>query len=183
MKELSLHILDIIDNSLRAGANLIHLNIEEDFGLNRIRISIKDNGRGIPANLLSRAANPFFTTRATRRVGLGLSLFMKAAERCGGFFNIDSAEDKGTKVEAEFRMDHIDLAPMGDIRGTIKGLIMGNPDIDLVYSHQSGNRRFDLDTRAVRAEFGNAPFNHPLAMRYLFGVIDEGLDGLKKAGS
>lgn len=180
MKELSLHIMDIIENSIRADADLICLEIEESFALNQIRISIKDNGGGIPANLLCRVTDPFYTTRPKRRVGLGLSLFREASRRCEGSFSIESKEGEGTMVEALFMMDHIDLAPMGDIRGTMISLIMGNPGVEFVYTHKAGARCFHLDTRIIRSELEGVPFNHPKVMGYISGVIEEGLAELKR---
>lgn len=185
MRELSLHIMDIVENGIGAGADLIHLTIEEDYAGNRLRITIGDNGRGIPEDLLDKVTDPFYTTRTTRRVGLGLSLFREATKRCEGSFHIASKEGEGTRVEAEFRMDHIDLAPMGDLEGALTSLMMGYPDVDFFYVHQVDDRLFELDTRVIRKELEGVPLNHPKVLRYISETIREGLAEVRRrpAGS
>ena len=180
MRELSLHIMDIMENGIGAGADLIRLSIEEDHRKNLLLVSVTDNGQGIPEALLDRVTDPFYTTRTTRRVGLGLSLFREASRRCGGEFSISSKEGEGTKTEATFRMDHIDLAPMGDIAGVMTSLIMGSPEVDFIYSHQADDQRFHLDTRAVRSELEGVPLNHPKVLQYLAETIREGLTGIRR---
>src|SRR5690554_4683283 len=123
MRELSLHVLDIVQNSINAAASLISVYINEDIIEDLLTIKIKDNGRGIPEENLSQITDPFFTSRKTREVGLGLSLFAEAAWRCDGDFKIDSIVEKGTEVETLFRYSHIDRAPLGDIQGTLLTLI------------------------------------------------------------
>ncbi len=175
MREISLHIMDIIENGIGAGADLIHLSIEEDHKKNLLSVTIMDNGRGIPDALLEKVTDPFFTTRSTRRVGLGLSLLREATRRCEGDFNIESREGKGTRVLATFRMDHIDLAPMGDLEGAVTGLMMGSPDADFDYSHVVDGRLFHLDTRTIKRELEDVPINHPKVLRYISETIREGL--------
>lgn len=113
MRELAQHLMDIAENGLSAGADLIELQVIEKRHANLLEITVRDNGRGMPEELVRRALDPFYTTRTTRRVGLGLSLFRAASERCEGDFRIDSGEGKGTEIFASFRLDHIDLAPLG----------------------------------------------------------------------
>lgn len=180
MRELSLHIMDIIENGIGAGADLICLSIEEDHHKNLLRVTITDNGRGIPEALLEKVTDPFYTTRTTRRVGLGLSLFREASRRCEGDFSIESMEGEGTKVEASFRMDHIDLAPMGDIEGAMTSLMMGSPDVDFVYSHRLDDQLFHLDTRIVKRELEGVPINHPKVLQYISETIREGLTGIRR---
>ena len=180
MRELSLHIMDIMENGIGAGADLIRLSIEEDHRKNLLLVSVTDNGQGIPEALLDRVADPFLTTRTTRRVGLGLSLLREASRRCEGEFRITSKEGEGTRTEATFRMDHIDLAPMGDIAGVITSLIMGSPEVDFVYFHRADDQRFDLDTRVVRRELEGVPLSHPKVLQYLSETISEGLTGIRR---
>ena len=178
MRELSLHIMDIVENGINAGAVLIHLSIREDRKGNRLQINIADNGPGIPADMLERVMDPFFTTRKTRRVGLGLSLFREAAKRCEGEFKITSTEGKGTAVEATFRLDHIDRAPMGDLASTMTTLIMGNPEVDFVYMHNIQGRKYHLDTRALKKELEGVPIQDPKVLKYIGDSILSSLKDL-----
>ncbi len=150
MRELALHIMDIAENGIGAGADCIHILVDESLGENRLKIEIKDNGNGIPPDMLDKVIDPFVTSRTTRRVGLGLSLFKAAAERCEGEFAIESEPDKGTQTRGTFQYDHIDRAPVGDMAGTISMLIMGNSNVDFVYTHIVDGADFSLDTREFR---------------------------------
>ncbi len=179
MRELALHILDIAENGLAAGASLITIEIQEDRERNLLTIRIADNGRGIPEGRLQEALDPFYTTRTTRRVGLGLSLFREASRRCGGEFKLRSREGHGTEVIATFQIDHIDLPPLGDIAGSLTALMMGNPDVDWVYRHSVGGETFEMDTRQVRAELEGVPLNHPEVINYLGAAIRKSLEQIK----
>lgn len=150
MRELSLHILDIMENGINAGADLITLTIVEDHKNNRLTIFIGDNGHGIPPDMLEKVAEPFFTTKVVRRVGLGLSLFREASRRCDGEFKITSSVGEGTEICATFRMDHIDLAPMGNLESTLSSLIIGNPGVNFIYNHDIDGENISLDTRDIR---------------------------------
>ncbi len=180
MRELSLHIMDIIENGLAAGATLTTLSVVENKEENRLQITITDNGRGMSEEMLKKVLDPFFTTRTTRRVGLGLSLFREASIRCDGEFNIASKEGEGTEVCASFRLNHIDLAPLGDMSGSLTGLIIGNPDVDFLYTHDVDGNTFHLDTRQVKKELDSLPINHPKVLIYLANVIRESLADLYK---
>ena len=175
MRELSLHIMDIIENGLVAGASLIRLSVQEDRVESWLRITISDNGRGMSPDMLRQAVDPFYTTRTTRRVGLGLSLLKEASKRCDGDFRIQSKEAEGTEVHVSFRLDHIDLAPMGDIAGSLSALIMGNSDVDFVYTHDVDGKVFQLDTRQIRKELDGVPINHPQVIKYISDSIRETL--------
>jgi anti-sigma regulatory factor (Ser/Thr protein kinase) len=183
LRELSLHIMDIAENGLAAGASLIDISVVEDEKRNRLRIQIKDNGRGIPVDLLEKVLDPFYTTRTTRRVGLGLSLFREAARRCDGEFHIDSKEGEGTGVLATFRLDHIDLAPLGDMAGSLISLIMGNPDASFVYTHEVAGKTFRMDTREVEEDLDGVPITNPEVIRYLAGFIRGSLADLRTMGN
>lgn len=178
MRELSLHIMDIIENGVTAGASLIRLTIEEDRAQNWLRITIADNGRGMNGEMLKRALDPFFTTRTTRRVGLGLSLLREASKRCDGDFQIQSKEEEGTEVHVSFRLDHIDLAPMGDMAGSLTSLIMGNSDVDFVYTHDVDGEMFELDTRQIKADLDGVPIDHPEVIQYLKSTIRDSLSAM-----
>jgi hypothetical protein len=178
LRELSLHIMDIIENGLAAGATLIGLFVAEDRQGSWLRITITDNGRGIPEKMLQAVMDPFVTSRTTRRVGLGLSLFQEAANRCDGNFNIQSKEGEGTEVHASFRLDHIDLVPLGDMAGSLTTLIMGNSDVDFVYTHEVDGEMFELDTRDIKEELDGMPIDQPEVIRFLAGKIRESLADL-----
>lgn len=175
MRELSLHIMDIIENGINAGGDLISLSVGEDRKDNCLRITITDNGRGISSEILEKVLDPFYTTRETRRVGLGLSLFREASKRCAGKFNIASREGKGTQVEASFQLDHIDLPPMGDLASTITTLIMGNPGVDFVYTHEGEGEPFHLDTRVIAKELDGVKISHPQVIKHIAEMIRESL--------
>lgn len=175
MREMSLHILDVVENGIQAGANLIEITVTEDGKENQLRIAVRDNGRGIPAELLGRVTDPFYTTRTTRRVGLGLSLFREASKRCDGEFSIASREGEGTEVRASFRRDHLDRAPLGDMAGTLVVLIAGNPGVDFVYTHEVDGKVFRLDTREVKKELEGVEIGNPQVIRFLKELLRESL--------
>lgn len=179
MRELALHIMDIIENSLDAEATLITLSIAEDSEEKVLRISIKDDGRGIPKSMLEQITDPFVTTRTTRRVGLGLSMFKESAKRCGGEFDICSEQGKGTAVCASFRTDHIDSPPLGDMAGSLISLIMTHPEVDFVYTHEADCNRFEMDTRQIKEELDDVPIYHPEVMTHITRTIRESLEELK----
>lgn len=167
MRELSLHIMDIIENSLGSGATLVNVTVIDDLRANVLSVTISDNGRGIPEFLVDQVTDPFYTTRTTRRVGLGLSLFRETARRCGGDMNLTSQEHSGTRVHATFCRDSIDLPPMGDIAGSLTAIIMGGTEADLVYRHVVAGEEFSLDTREIRRELEGLPITNPEVLRYL----------------
>jgi len=147
MEDLSLHILDIVENSIEAKATKIIIRVVEDIKRDLLTIEIKDNGKGIDKENLNKVFDPFYTTRTTRRVGLGLPLLVQAAKEGGGGIKIESNPGKWTKVKATFQYSHIDRRPLGDMEKTITTLIVGNPGIHFIYKHQIGNRKFKLDTK------------------------------------
>ena len=176
MIQLALHILDIVENSTRAGATLVVIEITEDLKKDLLRIEIEDNGHGMSGEMLGRALDPFFTTKDVRRIGLGLPMLRQAAEHSGGHFEIVSSPAQGTKVCAEFRHGHIDRQPMGDVAGVITALIAGNPDTDFIYRHRYDGKIAVIDTREIRREIENIPINHPEILKYIREKIIEGLE-------
>lgn len=150
MEDLALHILDIAQNSLEAGASEIEIEIAEYPRDDRMIIKVRDNGRGMDPKMLARATDPFFTTRKTRRVGMGLPLMAEASKAAGGGLEIDSREGKGTTVVAKFQHRHIDRAPLGDIEATLMALLAGHPDTHILYRHQIGDQVFELDSQELR---------------------------------
>lgn len=177
MRELSLHILDAMANSLEAGATLIEAIIEEDLATDWLIITVRDNGRGMSEAQLARVFDSFFTTRSTRHVGLGIPLFNAAAERCNGNLTITSQLGKGTTLQATFQHSHIDRAPLGDIVGTLLAMILSER-CDVHYVHRVDGREFTLHTADIRAELGEIPLTHPAVRQWLGEFITEGEAGL-----
>jgi len=178
MRELSLHILDIVENSLAAGATLITVVVHDNRSAGRLTLRIEDNGRGVPPAVLENIFDPFVTSRTTRRVGLGLSLLREAALRCGGTCSVQSTEGKGTTVTAIFRTDSIDMPPWGDMSETMTGLIAAHPDASFVYRHSIDNRVFVFSTQQLEDEIKGLSMNHPEVLRYIAQEIKEGLASL-----
>jgi len=180
LKEIALHILDIAENGITAGAGCIRICIDEARSENRLKIVVQDDGNGIAPEKLPQITDPFITTRSTRRVGLGLSLLETAARRCDGAMAIECEPEKGTRVTATFRYDHIDRAPVGDMVGSIITLIAGNPDVEFVYTHIVDGKKFILDTREIQRELGDLSLTEPIVIRQLAQSIKKSLDRLEQ---
>ncbi len=192
MRELSLHILDILQNSVEAGATRVELSVVEDLAADRLTIEVRDNGRGIAPDKLPHVFDPFYTSRKTRHVGLGLPLLQAAAERCDGDATITSEIGVGTTLTATFQHSHLDRAPLGDMVGTLMSFVLGGA-CDLRYVHRvtgrledgklenwgdgaddTEARQFDCDTAEIRAELDNIPLTHPEVRAWLRQFITEG---------
>ncbi len=178
MNELSLHILDICENSIKANATLVTLNIIEDLKENTFQITVEDNGDGMSAEILKTVTDPFYTTRTTRNVGLGISLFKLAAELTEGFLKIESKEKVGTKVTTVFTHDHIDRAPLGDISDTIITLI-SRGDADIIYNHKYNDTSYHFSTIEVKEVLAGIPLNDPSIIMWIKDNIKEGLKDLQ----
>jgi len=176
MEDLSLHILDIMENSVDAQARRIEVRIDEDPDSDLLTLEILDDGKGMGARMLQKATDPFFTTRKTRRFGLGLSMISESAKATGGELTVESSPGKGTQVKATFHRSHIDMKPLGDIPQTLLTLIAGHPDIELSYCHTIGGETFSFDTR----EFRGLPLSSPQVLRRIGERIREGLDRLTR---
>ncbi len=179
MLELAEHILDIAENSVRAGAKIVEIVINEDSAKDLLTIEINDNGSGMTKEEIKKVEDPFYTTKTVRRVGLGIPLLANAVAMAGGSLSLKSAKGKGTKLTATFQLSHLDRQPLGNITTTMLTLIAGNSDIDFIYKHRHSDRRFILDTRQIRKEIEDVPINHPEIIKYIRGVIDEGLREIK----
>jgi len=179
MKDLSLHFMDIVQNSVRAGANEIDLFLWENKLRDAYQIRVKDNGRGIDPKMLKNISDPYVTSRTTRKVGMGLSLFRQNAEMSGGNFKISSELGKGTIVSVEFGLSHIDRPPIGDIESTIALLISSYPDIEFQYRHITTKGRMDLDSREIKKELDGVPVNHPAVIRFIKEYLKEHLDKIE----
>ncbi len=179
MKELSLHILDTLQNAVEAGASAIRLQINEDLDADELTIEISDNGRGMSKEMVKRVLDPFVTTRRHRKVGLGLALFADAAVRCDGKLDIRSERGIGTRITAVFRHSHIDRAPLGDMPGAIMPILLSSRKVDLAYTHKSGSGKFDFDSASIRQELGEVPLSNPKVAAWLFQCLTEGESSLR----
>jgi len=150
VEDLSLHILDIVENSIRARASKINIKIVEDTRGDLLTIEIKDDGKGIDKETMKKVLDPFFTTKTTRKVGLGLALLKQSARESGGDVEIESEVGTGTRVKAVFNYSHIDRKPLGDIAATLVTLIAGNPEVDFIYEHTNDESEYRIDTREIR---------------------------------
>ena len=178
MRELSLHILDIAQNSIVAEADEIRIAIIENFVEDRLAICIKDDGKGMDEETLSKVVDPFYTTRTTRKVGLGIPMFKAAAEQCEGAFTITSQLGVGTKIVAEFKHSHIDRMPLGNMSDTLITIINSNDKIDMVYTHQIGSDKFTLNTREIKKTLGELPINNLDVLIWLRDYIKDNLKEL-----
>jgi len=159
MEDLSLHILDIVDNSVTAGADMVGITVCEDKKNDLLSIEISDNGKGMSEDTLRKATDPFFTHKTTRRVGFGLSLLQQAAKIANGKFSIQSKEGEGTTVKASFQYSHIDRKPLGNISETIETLVIGNPSVDFRYEHKKDGLVSIFDTKGIKKKLLNMPMS------------------------
>ncbi len=163
MKELSLNVLDIAKNSVKAKATLIGISLVEEG--NKLTLTITDNGCGMKPEVVETVVNPFYTTRTTRKVGMGIPLLILAAEQTGGSVTVSSRHQEaypdshGTVVTAVFYTDHIDFTPIGDLVSSMETLIMGSPEIDFTFVHDMNGHRVELDTRQLREVLGDVPLD------------------------
>ena len=173
MPEISLNILDVAENSTRADASLVQITVDVQPDADRLTVIITDDGCGMTKEQVERVTDPFYTSRTTRKVGLGVPFFKFAAESTGGSFSIESEPGKGTTVTAIFTLNHIDRMPLGDMTATIHTLIQGHPDTDFLYVYRGSEKEFSLDTREMRAILGDVPFDTPDISSYIKDYLTE----------
>jgi hypothetical protein len=184
MKELSLNILDIVENSTKAKADLVSIEINETDEL--LTITIRDNGVGMSEDTLLSVSDPFYTTRTTRKVGMGIPLFRLAAEQSGGNLVITSVHmdqdptNHGTVVAASFCKTHIDFTPLGDVISTLITLIHGHPNVDFSFSHRCPLGDVSLDTREMRQVLEDTPINSFEILEWIKENLAEQYSELKK---
>lgn len=165
MKQLSENILDITMNSVRAGSPLTDITVKEDGSM--LTLVINDRGCGMTPEQVANVTDPFFTTRTTRKVGLGLPFLKMEAELTGGSFSIESAVGVGTCVTASFDMSHIDSIPLGDMPETVMTIVGAAPDKDIVFTHVSGEKEVVFDTRDIRAQLDGVPLDTPEVLLWI----------------
>ena len=176
MNELSLHILDIVQNSIKANAKLIQILINEDDEKDFYSITITDDGHGMDQETLSKVSDPFFTTRTTRDIGMGTSLLKMAAEMCEGTFTIESTVNVGTVVTATFKKSHIDRAPLGAIDETITILILNDSNIDIYYKHTVNGKEYVFDTKEIKQVLDGMPLTDYNVLEWVKNNINSGID-------
>ena len=180
MRELSLNILDIAQNSISAGAPLITIEVTENTVDHTLLIGVYDNGKGMSEEQVKSVIDPFFTTRTTRKVGMGIPLFKMAAEQTGGRLEIKSEIGVGTEVCAYFKTDNVDFTPLGDVASTIQMLITMNTDRDFLYKHSVDGKEFVADTREIKAILGDVPLDTYEVSQWLIDFIKENTEVLYK---
>ena len=167
MKDLSLHILDIAENSINASATEISIKIIEDTRENILSIEISDNGKGMDEETIQKVYDPFFTTKACKRTGLGIPLLAQSAKECSGDLTIKTEKGKGTTIYVSFQYDHIDRKPLGAIGDTLIVLIASHPEIDLIFEHRRNDSIYSLNTSEIRKELDGVPVNAPAVINYI----------------
>jgi anti-sigma regulatory factor (Ser/Thr protein kinase) len=181
VQEIALNILDIAQNSVKAGASLIEISVGIDTVADTLTVTIADDGCGMDEEQLKRVTDPFFTTRTTRKVGMGVSFFKMAAELTGGKFDIRSQKGVGTVVTAGFTLSHIDRMPLGDVNGVIEQLIVfdsrqGDKPLDFVYNYRLGDLGFTLSTVEIRELLGDVPLSSPDVKLFIREFLKENTD-------
>ncbi len=178
MKELSLHLLDIAQNSIVAKASTIEIRIDEDSASDKLSLTIIDNGKGMSPDFVKKVLDPYTTSRTTRKVGLGIPLLNDACRLAGGSLQVESQEGVGTQIRANLGLSHIDRQPIGDITGVVVMLITANPAIRFIYSHTKNGSNFTLDTEEVNEVLEGVPINTPEVGKMLREMISLNLDEL-----
>ncbi len=180
MEDLSLHILDIAENSVDAQAKIVRIRLTEDRPKDLLVLEIADDGRGMEREMVKRVLDPFVTTKTTRRVGLGLPLLAESARAANGKLRIQSNPGQGTRVKATFQLSHIDTKPLGDIAQTMITLIIGHPEVDFLYSHKINRFRYTFDTRELKDKIDGLPLQAPQVVSFIKKNINDGLDRIRR---
>jgi len=179
MKELSLHMLDIAENSIAAGARTVELIVEEDLVNDRLRLGVVDDGCGMDAEIVAMVENPFFTSRTTRKVGLGIPLLKAAAEACQGSLEIASTPGEGTRIWTEFQRSHIDRMPLGDLAGTMLTLCISFPQAHWMLRYTVGDAVFEFDDQPIKDALQDVPLTEPSVLAFIRGILEEGISGVR----
>lgn len=175
MRELSLHLLDIAENSIAANASEVRISVLENSVTDLLQMSVQDNGKGMDAETIARVIDPFYTSRTTRKVGLGIPLLKEAAEACNGFLKIDSTPGKGTLLFVQFQRSNIDRMPLGNLADTFIQLLIMNPTIHWLFNYQVDDREFALDNDEIRQTLDGVPLTEPPILNYLRELVETGI--------
>lgn len=178
MNDISLHIIDVIQNSIYADATLIRVLIDEEISRNRLVVEVEDNGRGMTQEQVERLGDPFFTSRTTRKVGMGIPLFRQAAEQTGGEVVVKSSVGQGCIVRAVFVYDHIDRPPLGDVANSFVLMVSANPELEFVLEYRCENKSYLFDTREVKEVLEGLPLNDPSVIRMLTDMVRANIEDI-----
>ena len=181
MREIALHLLDIAENSVTAGAKNVEITVEEDLQNDRLKAVVQDDGRGMDAQFSARVTDPFVTSRTTRKIGLGIPFFKAAAEACQGCLRIASAPEKGTRIEAEFQRSHIDRMPLGDLSGTMLTLVIAFPDIHWMFHYRGNGTQFTFDDEPIKTELEGIPLTEPSILTFIRELLEQGIGHVQQA--
>lgn len=181
MREIALHLLDIAENSVAAQGRNISIEVSEDLPSDLLSVSVTDDGRGMDKWTAQRVLDPFYTTRATRKVGLGIPLLKLAAEQAEGRLTLKTAPGKGAKIEASFRRSHIDRMPLGDLSMTFLALLVSYPHIHWVFAYRTvdaagQSREFEFDDIELKTVLGDTPLTEPQILKFVRGMFEEGIE-------
>jgi hypothetical protein len=175
VRELSLHLLDIAENSIAANASEIRINVIEDTKTDLLQMSVQDNGKGMDEATAAQVIDPFFTSRTTRKVGLGIPLLKEAAEACNGFLKLESALGKGTRMDVQFQRSHIDRMPLGNLADTYLHLLVMNPSVHWIFQYKVDDREFLLDDAEIKETLEGVPMTEPPILNYLRELVETGI--------
>ncbi|MDI6860586.1 MAG: ATP-binding protein [Caldisericia bacterium] len=173
MDELSLHILDIVQNSISAKATLIEVKLIDDSKNDKIEIEIFDNGVGMDEEEIKKVQDPFYTTKNFKKVGLGIPLLKQMALSCNGEFKIESKKGEFTRVYASFKKSHPDVPPIGNLKDTILTIILSSNNFDIKFHYRKDNKFFELDTKEIKNILGDIPLNHPEVIKFFKNYLEE----------
>ena len=181
MRELALHLLDLAENSIAAGARQVTVQVAEDLAADRLALSVADNGRGMAPARVERMGDPFATSRSERRVGLGVPLLKAAAEACNGDLRVSSTPGVGTRVEATFQRSHLDRMPLGDLAGTWLTLLVGHPQVHWHFEYRAGGQEFMFDDTELKRELPGVPLTDPAVLQFLRPLMEQGVARVRRA--
>lgn len=179
LRELALHLLDLAENSVAAGAQNVTITIVEDLKADRLQLAVEDDGRGMDAEMAAMVTNPFITTRTTRKVGLGLPFLKEAAEMCNGGLTIDSKPGVGTRITAEFQRGHIDRMPLGDVATTLLTLVVGWPQVHWALRYRCDENEFVFDDEPIKQELGDIPLSEPSVLVFVRALLEDGIAAVR----
>jgi hypothetical protein len=187
MREIALHLMDIAENSVSAQAGCINIEVCEDLPCDRLSLMVRDDGKGMDEEMVTRVSDPFVTTRTTRKVGLGIPLLKAAAEACRGEFEINSALECGTDLRVGFQRSHIDRMPLGDLASTLLALVIAYPHINWNFTYcaslngRGGCKEFSFISRTFTDVLGDVPLTEPEVLAYLRNHLEEGVAEIHNA--
>jgi len=179
MRELSLNVLDLVQNSIAAEAHKVAVTVTESEASDSLMVAIEDDGRGMEKEFLARVTDPFTTTRTTRRVGMGIPLFKMEAEMAGGSFEITSHPGEGTSLFASFQRSHLDTPPLGDMAGTVAAIVQSTPDMEFFYEHRTDTGEFLFSTTEIREALGDVSLSEPAVVEWIREYVRENELALK----